>query len=263
MRRQLVVGNWKMNTMLSDAIILATGIRNTSGNYSGIEIVLCPPFVWLYPLAEILEKSPANISLGAQNLHWAEEGAFTGEVSAKMLKKLCSYVIIGHSERRKFMGDNQEIVNEKVIQALKQNLKPILCVGEDKKMSENLIYSNEIDPKTMTIEQLRSGLDNIKRDDIDKIVIAYEPVWAIGTGHAATGAYAVAVIDKLRQVLAKKYGRQVADEMRILYGGSVDSKNIAEYVLQPAIDGVLVGGASLKLGEFSKICQTVSSYKET
>ena len=253
MRKPIIVGNWKMNTTLADATVLATQIKNNIADLD-VDVVLCPPFTWLYPVAEILEKSPKNIHLGAQNMWFAPKGAMTGEVSPFMVKSLAKYVILGHSERRSHFHEDNTLINDKIQAALENNLKPIVCVGETKKMGEQVAGSKKSD---ITV-QLRSSLKGISRNLADDIIVAYEPVWAIGTGNAATGAYAASVIEGLRNTLVDLFGHPVAERMRILYGGSVDSENVREFVFQPEIDGVLAGGASLKAKEFIKICREAS-----
>lgn len=256
MRKPLIVGNWKMNTNLADATVLATQVKNAVADL-GVDIVLCPPAVWLYPLAEILEHSPKNLYLGAQNMWFAPKGAMTGEISPPMVKALAKYVILGHSERRTHLYEDNSLINDKIMAALEYNLTPIICVGELKKMIEDKkagrprknFGENDI------FSQLKGSLKGISRNDADKIVIAYEPVWAIGTGNPATGGYAAQVSHDLRDVLADLFGRPVSERIKILYGGSVDSENVREFVFQPEIDGVLAGGASLNAKEFIKICR--------
>ena len=259
MRKPLIIGNWKMNTSLADATVLATQIKNAVADL-GVDVVLCPPAVWLYPLAEILEHAPKNLHLGAQNMWFAKKGAMTGEISPLMVKTLAKYVILGHSERRSHFHEDNSLINDKIMAALESNLTPIVCVGETKKMigdkkagrprknfGQNDIFS-----------QLKGSLKNISRNDADKIIIAYEPVWAISTTPGredATGAYASEIIKDLRDVLADLFGKPVSERIKILYGGSVDSENVREFVFQPEIDGVLAGGASLKAQEFIKICR--------
>ncbi len=257
MRRPLIVANWKMNTTLADAIVLTTSVKNNIANLD-VEVILCPPFVWLYPVAEILEKRPKNLHLGAQNMWFTAHGAITGEISPVMIKALAKYVILGHSERRKNFGETNALVNDKVKAALDYNLTPIVCVGEIKKMREEKRgrgRPTKVDLSSNVSHQLSAALQGIGSDDAEKIVVAYEPVWAIGTGEAATGAYAASVAAQLREVFVKKYGRSLSERVKILYGGSVDEDNIKEFIYQPEIDGVLVGGASLKAKEFIKICR--------
>ena len=257
MRKPLIIGNWKMNTSLADASVLTTSIRNAVGGWD-VDVVLCPPFTWLYPVAEILEKAPKNLHLGAQNMWFAEKGPMTGEISPLMLKNLVKYVILGHSERRSHFNETDALINDKIHAALKYGLTPIICVGELKKMQEEKRGKGrptKVDIRSDVTHQLRSALDKITRNDAEKIIVAYEPVWAIGTGNPATGAYAAQVVARLREVFAKKYGQELSERIRILYGGSVDSENVREFIYQPEIDGVLAGGASLKAKEFIKICR--------
>jgi triosephosphate isomerase len=256
MRKPIIIGNWKMNTNLSDAVVLTTDIKNHIGSLD-IDVVLCPPSIYIYPVAEIVDRGPKNLEVGAQNIWFAEKGAMTGEISATMLKGLAKYVILGHSERRSHFAESDTLVNDKIQTALKNNLTPIVCVGEIKKMTEskNRGRPTKIDLRSDIFTQLKNTLKNINRIDAEKLIIAYEPVWAIGTGNAATGAYASDVIEKLRDIIAKKYNKSLSERIRILYGGSVDSENVREYIYQPEIDGVLVGGSSLKSKEFIRICK--------
>ncbi|HEY83044.1 MAG TPA: triose-phosphate isomerase [Dehalococcoidia bacterium] len=243
MRIPFIAGNWKMNTTVGEAIRLVQAMREELDKVSHVDKVLCPPFVSLAPLKELLKGS--SIKLGAQNLYFAEKGAYTGEISPLMLADLCEFVIIGHSERRQYFHETGEVVNKKVLAALKAGLKPILCIGE--KLEENEASRTE----EVITEQLNSSLAEVK--DLAGLVIAYEPVWAIGTGRAATGEQANETIAFIRQNIAKRYGEKRAQEVRILYGGSVTAANAAEFMHQPEIDGALVGGASLKATEFLSI----------
>ncbi len=243
MRTPFIAGNWKMNTTVSEAIRLVRAMREELDKVGGVDKVICPPFVSLVPLKELLKDS--SIKLGAQNLYFAEKGAYTGEISPLMLAELCEFVIIGHSERRQYFHETGEVVNKKVLAALKVGLKPILCIGE--RLEENEAGRTE----EVITEQLNSSLAEVK--DLTNLVIAYEPVWAIGTGRAATGEQANETIAFIRQKLAKRYGEKQAQQVRILYGGSVTAANAAEFMHQPEIDGALVGGASLKATEFLSI----------
>jgi len=241
-RAPLIVANWKMNTTLADATVLLTTVRNGLEAIEGIEVVLCPPYVWLVPLAEELHKAKLhNLHLGAQNMFWQDEGAFTGEVSPVMLKHLVSYVILGHSERVAHFGETETVVNRKLKASLHHHLKPIVCVGEQRKSA---------DPHKTVIAKLKKLLDGVGQERWEKIAIAYEPVWAIGTGDPATGQQA--------EVVARAIRDQFGSGPTILYGGSVDPKNSLEFLLQPAIDGLLVGGSSLAASQFLKICQLAS-----
>lgn len=259
MRKPLVIANWKMNTNLADATVIATSVKNKVGDFD-VDVVLCPPSVWLCPVAEILQHAPKNISVGAQNMWFTENGAVTGEISAEMVKGLAKYVILGHSERRRYFSETDELINDKIRAALKHSLTPILCVGELKKQitKRGKGRPNNTDIRSNVTLQLKHALDGISRSDVEKIIIAYEPVWAIGTGEAATGAYAAEVAGNLRNFLSGKYSKALSERMRILYGGSVDEKNIREFTYQPEIDGALVGGASLKVNEFVQICREAS-----
>lgn len=254
MRIPIIAGNWKMHKTVAEALDLVRELRRGLLEVEGVEVVLCPPFVALAPVAELLK--PTRIGLGAQNMFWEDQGAYTGEVSPLMLKDLVQYVILGHSERRQYFGETDEGVNRKVQAALKHGLKPIICVGEN-------LEENEAGRTNAVVErQLRSALRDIPAEQARALVIAYEPVWAIGTGKPATGAGANAVIGlTVRGVLADLYGEETAQAVRIQYGGSVNPKNIAEFMIQPDIDGALVGGASLKAPDFIAIVQETARAK--
>lgn len=256
MRKPLIIANWKMNTTLADATVLTTSIKNAITDLD-INVVLCPPFTWLYPMAEILERSPKNIELGAQNMWFTEKGAMTGEISPLMVKTLAKYVILGHSERRSHFHEDNSLVNDKVHSALEHKLIPIVCVGENKKMGEEKHAGRptQRSSESNITNQLKGSLKKISRNDIDDVIIAYEPVWAIGTGNAATGAYAAGIVADLRKVIADMFGKLTSERIRILYGGSVTEENVREFIYQPEIDGVLAGGASLRASEFIKICR--------
>lgn len=263
MRKPLIVANWKMNTTLSDALVMTTAIKNAVHNLE-VDVVLCPPFPWLVPMRELLEHGPDNLYLGAQNMWFAEKGAMTGEVSPIMLKNLADFVILGHSERRSHFNESDDLINDKVQAALNNHLKPILCVSEYKK-SEEIKRTRgrpSKDSRADVFEQLKNNLKGVSSQDISKIAIAFEPVWAISTTPdtkgAASGVYAGNMLSLLKEELKSKYGSEDIEDVQMLYGGSVDSKNIGEFIGQNEIDGVLVGGASLKANEFIKICQEAS-----
>ena len=243
MRVPMIAGNWKMNTTVGEAVDLVKTMRKNLDKISNVDKVICPPFVSLATIRELIKKS--SIKLGAQNLYFAEKGAYTGEISPLMLADLCEFVIIGHSERRQYFNETGELVNQKIAAALKVSLKPILCIGE--RLEENEAGKTE----EVVAEQLNSSLAGI--DDLNGLLIAYEPVWAIGTGKAATGEQANETISFIRRNVARLYDDKIAREIRILYGGSVTSANAAEFMQQPEIDGALVGGASLKATEFLSI----------
>ncbi|MGB8645034.1 MAG: triose-phosphate isomerase [Anaerolineae bacterium] len=251
MRTPIIAGNWKMNTTLATAAELTAAMRDelaklVSGGRQ--EIVLCPPFISLARVAELVKGS--GIQTGAQNMYFEAKGAFTGEIAPNMLSGLVQYVILGHSERRQYFGETDEGVNKKIKAALANNLKPIVCIGE------NLQQNEAGQTNTFVGNQVRAALAGLSADQVRGLVLAYEPIWAIGTGKAATGAGANAVIAMaVRGPVADLYGEAVAQAVRVQYGGSVTAKNIDEFIVQPDIDGALVGGASLKPEEFIPICQ--------
>lgn len=245
MRRPLVVANWKMYTSFSDAVVLSTAIRDGVENISGLEIVLCPPSVWLTEVAHIIHKDLSHISLGAQNIHYLSEGDFTGEISASMIRDVAKYVIVGHSERRKHFDEDISIISRKVAAAIDASLSPIVCVGEKNRSQAS---ASEV------ASELKDELSDVKKEDYKNLIIAYEPVWAIGSEEPATPEHAARVITALREV--------VHFETPILYGGSVDASNVYKFVSRPEIDGVLVGRSGLKSREFIKICRIVAEYKK-
>lgn len=252
MRRPLVAGNWKMYMTAAEARVLVSGLLPGLTAIHGVDIVLCPPFTSILPVAAMLEGT--GISVGAQNMHWEDSGAYTGEVSPTMLAEFCKYVIIGHSERRAYFGETDANVNRKVKAALAHNLVPIMCVGET-------LAENEAGNTTEVVtRQVREGMDGIEAASVPGIVIAYEPVWAIGTGRAATAEGANRVIaDIIRFTLGQMYSESVAQDVRVLYGGSVKASNAGEFFQQEDIDGALVGGASLKVTEFVPIVNAAAS----
>ena len=244
MRTPLVAGNWKMNKTVAEARDLVSTMSAKLGEIAIVEKVLCPPYFVIPAMAEMLRS--AGIGLGAQNLHWEEKGAFTGEVSPGMVKEFCQYVIIGHSERRAYFGETDESVNKKLHAAMKAGLIPIVCVGETLEQYEAEATSEVVR------RQIRVGLAGIASPE--KLVVAYEPVWAIGTGKASSGENANFVHQQvIRPALGELFGAQNAEAIRILYGGSVTAANAAEFFAYPDIDGALVGGASLKPDEFVAI----------
>jgi triosephosphate isomerase len=251
MRVPMIAGNWKMNTTVNEAVELVNEMRQELDKISNVDKVICPPFISLAAVSELIKGS--SIKLGAQNLYFEEKGAYTGEISPLMLAELCEFVIIGHSERRQYFKETGEIVNKKVRAALKVKLKPILCIGES--LEENEAGRTE----KVIAEQLRSSLAGI--DFVNGLIIAYEPIWAIGTGRAATGEQANETIGFIRQNIAKLYNKDIAQGIRILYGGSVTADNAAEFVNQTEIDGALVGGASLKADQFLSIVKQTSKIK--
>lgn len=247
MRPPLIVGNWKMNGLVTEARELAVGLREKLGDFPGpAEVVVCPPFLVLAAVHEALEGG--RIGLGAQDVHWETKGAFTGEVSTTMLKEAgCATVIIGHSERRHIMGETHVMVNRKIKAALAAGLLPIVCVGE-------LLEERTMGVTREVVErQIEKGLEGLTPEEIRKIVIAYEPVWAIGTGKTASPRQAQEVHHYIRKLITRKAGEAVGQGMRILYGGSVSPENVKDLMAQEDIDGALVGGASLNADSFAKI----------
>ena len=240
-RRPLIAANWKMNLgSCAEALDLVRKIRHPLSRVTGVEVVLCPPFTVLAGLAEVLR--PSSLALGAQNMHWEDGGAHTGEISPSMLSALCEYVIVGHSERRATgsANDDDSAVNRKARAALAAGLTPIVCVGEDLEQNEH----GETD--TFVGLQVRAALDGLAPDQARQCLIAYEPIWAIGSGRSASPTVANRTIGlTIRGALAQGLGESVAEEIRVLYGGSVTADNISGFMAMPEIDGALVGGASL------------------
>jgi len=245
-RLPFIAGNWKMNKTVGEALDLVRELKTAISGVKGVEVAVAPPFTALYAVHKELEGS--SIRLAAQNLYWEEKGAFTGEISPLMIKEIgCHYVIIGHSERRQFFGETDETVNRRIKAVLFQDLKVIFCIGETLKEREG--------GKTFSVveRQVEGGLKGLGDKEMKNIVIAYEPVWAIGTGKTATPEQAEEVHRFIREKIEKLYSREVSKEIRIQYGGSVTPENIQGLMIQPNIDGALVGGASLKAESFSKI----------
>ena len=243
MRTPFVAGNWKMNKTVAEARALVAEMTPPLRTIKGVEKVLCPPFMSLVPMAALLQGT--DIGLGAQNIHWEPKGAYTGEIAPGMVAEFCKYVIIGHSERRTYFGETDESVNKKTVAARTSNLIPIVCVGE------TLAEYESGQTAEVVSRQVREGLKGLDAEFAARLVVAYEPVWAIGTGRASTGENANAVVrDYIRKPLAAMYGDEAAQAVRVLYGGSVTGANAAEFFGQPDIDGALVGGASLKVDDF-------------
>ncbi len=251
MRRPVVAANWKMNKTVPEALELTRELLAQIQPFTKVERVICPAFVALTTVAPL--AAAAGVGLGAQNMYWEKSGAFTGEVSPTMLVGLCQYVIIGHSERRQYFGETDEGVNKKARAALAAGLTPIICVGE------NLAENEAGRTAEVVVRQTRGAYAGLSADDALKTIVAYEPVWAIGTGRAATPAGANAVIGlHIRGALAALYASSVADSVRVQYGGSVTAANAADLMAQPDIDGALVGGASLKPAEFGAIVRAAN-----
>lgn len=251
LRRPIVAGNWKMNTTLAEATVLAGAVREPLSALAAVDSVLCPPFVWLGAVRDVLRGS--SVGLGAQNCHYELKGAFTGEVAPPMLAELgCSHVIVGHSERRALFGETDDGVAKKLRAAQAHGLVPIVCVGE--RLDEREAgRTNEV-----VGHQVRAALKGLPGDAVGALVLAYEPIWAIGTGHAATAEQANDTIGFIRDSVRPLLGSGAAAAVRIQYGGSVTPANAAELFAQPEIDGALVGGASLRAQDFVAICQAAA-----
>lgn len=246
MRRPLLAGNWKMHYGVSEGVALVEALTADLTDLSDRDVLVCPPFTLLGSLAPLLDGTA--VALGAQNMHYEAKGAYTGEIAPQMLKELgCSYVILGHSERRQYFGETDELINRKAHAALANGLKPIVCVGEVKAERDSG------QAESVVVGQLRGSLAGLSAEQLRGVVIAYEPVWAIGTGDTATPADAQAMHARIRAELAALSDQATADAVIIQYGGSVKPDNVDELMAQPDIDGALVGGASLKAADFIRI----------
>ena len=249
MRRKIIAGNWKMNMLPNEAMSFINELEPYAKN-AKCEIILCVPYTDLF--YSLLTAQNTNIKIGAQNMHWEEAGAYTGEIAPNMLKCInVEYVIIGHSERRQYFAETDETVNKKIKAALKHELNPILCVGETMKQRE-LGLEEEI-----IKQQIIGALEGITKEQVEKIVIAYEPIWAIGTGKVATKDDANNMIKLIRKEIESLYNKETANNVSILYGGSVNKNNSKELFETSDIDGALVGGASLKVEEFNQIIKSM------
>ncbi len=251
MRKPFIAGNWKMNMNSAGAADLASGLANELKGIDTVDVAVCPPSVYLQGVAK--ELSSSNISLGSQNVYFEGNGAFTGELSCEMLKDVCcAYAIIGHSERRHVLGETDELINKKVSAAIAGGLLPILCVGE-------LLEEREAQKTTEVVtEQIKKGLAGITAEKMLAVTVAYEPVWAIGTGKTATADQAQEVHAMIRALLADMYDQATADQIRIQYGGSAKPANTAELMANPDVDGLLVGGASLKVADFAAMIKAIA-----
>jgi triosephosphate isomerase len=246
MRTPIIAGNWKMHKTIAEAVQLARGIREGVTEVQGVDVVLCPPFTALAAVEDVISNS--KVELGAQNMYFEEQGAFTGEISPLMLEGLCDYVILGHSERRQYFGETDEGVNQKIKAALAHNLLPIVCVGE------NLDQNEAGETVKFVGGQVKAAFDGLSAAEAVKVVVAYEPIWAIGTGKTAEPADANRIIaQSVRVPLAEMYGDEVTQQIRVQYGGSVKPNNIEAFMAQPEIDGALVGGACLQIDSFVAI----------
>jgi triosephosphate isomerase len=252
LRKRIIAGNWKMNKSVAEAKDLASEIKRELADCRDVDVVLCPPFTALPIVGEVMDTT--QIKFGAQNMHWESDGAYTGEISANMLRSIyCHYVILGHSERRSYFGETDAIVNKKAKAALAANLTPIVCVGET--LEERKAESH----KAVVKAQLEGSLADISVDDLKRVVLAYEPVWAIGTGEVATPAQAQDMHAFIRSVLAEIANADVADGVRIQYGGSMKPSNAAELLGQADIDGGLIGGAALDARSFVELVRIAQS----
>jgi triosephosphate isomerase len=251
MRTPIIAGNWKMHKTVAEAVELARGVRDAVTDVSGVDVVLCPPFTAIAAVGEVVAGS--DVGVGAQNMYFETQGAFTGEISPLMLKELCQFVILGHSERRQFFGETDEGVNKKMKVALANGLTPIVCVGE------NLEQNEAGETNAFVGGQVKAAFDGVPGTDAVKIIVAYEPIWAIGTGRNADPATANGIIkESIRGVLANMYGAEAAEQIRIQYGGSVKPNNVVDYMGQPDIDGALVGGASLTVEKFLPLVEAAA-----
>lgn len=246
MRKPFIAGNWKMYKTVAQALELVAGLKQTLGDVLTMELAVCPPATALAAVSGALAGS--NIGVGAQNMYWKDEGAFTGEISPVMVKDLAQYVILGHSERRQFFGETDETVNLKLKAALAHGITPIVCIGE------SLEQNKAGETVSFVGSQMRGAFADVSAEDAAKVVLAYEPIWAIGTGLTATPGDANRIIkEAIRDVLAALYGAATAEAIRVQYGGSVKPDNMADFIVMPDIDGALVGGASLKVDSFTAI----------
>jgi triosephosphate isomerase len=245
-RTPLIAGNWKMHKTVAEAVETTRQLMELTADVTGVEMMIAPPSTALAPMAQLLKGS--EIGLGAQNLFWEKQGAYTGELSAQMLLSAgCRYVLIGHSERRQFFGDTDETVNKRLKAALAAGLIPVVCIGESEAEREA--------GKTFSVldKQIIDGLEGVLSDDLGSLIIAYEPVWAIGTGKTASDDQAQDAHHYIRQLLARRFDKALANTVRILYGGSVKPSNVKALMAMPDIDGALVGGASLEAESFSQL----------
>lgn len=250
-RKKMMAGNWKMNKTVAEAVVLTQDISNQyDERWEEIDVVLCPPFVDLKPAKTVLEFDRVSIKVGAQNVHWEAEGAFTGEISVPMLKEIgCEFCIVGHSERRSLFEETDEMVNKKVKALLAAEITPIVCVGE------SLAVREAGDTENFVCAQLKAACAGLDASQVSKFVIAYEPIWAIGTGRSATPEQAQEVCAALRTALAREYGEECASVTRILYGGSMKPENVDALLAQQDIDGGLIGGAALQAASFRQLIE--------
>ncbi len=254
MRHFLIAGNWKMNKTASEGVSLVESLLALASPSSSVEVVLAPPFTAIPAVAHVLSGQAGRFALAAQNVFWEERGAFTGEISPAMLADLgCRYVIVGHSERRHLLGETDDMVNKKVHALLRHGLRPILCVGETKAERQ------QGRTHAVVARHVTQGLDRVSAEQMKLVTLAYEPVWAIGTGDAATPDQAAEVHRHIRALVASHWSTSISTELRILYGGSVTAGNVAQYLASPEVNGALVGGACLDADGFAKIIRIADS----
>ncbi|MED9872468.1 MAG: triose-phosphate isomerase [Eggerthellaceae bacterium] len=252
MRKYLMAGNWKMNKTISEAIVLTQQLCNQyNRKWDNVDIVVCPPAIDIKSVYTVIDFDKTNIAIGAQNAHWEESGAFTGEISIPMIKEAgCEYCIVGHSERREMFNETDTTVNQKVKALIEAGIAPIVCVGESLAMRDSGDYGAFI------VAQVRAALAGLDESDMKNVVIAYEPIWAIGTGRTATPEQAEEVCGAIRATLKDMFGEGVAEACRVLYGGSMNVGNVESLLAQPDIDGGLIGGASLQADSFRQLIES-------
>jgi triosephosphate isomerase len=253
MRHPIIAGNWKMYKTLAEAISFVKELAPALAPFNAVERVVCPPFIALGGVSEALAGT--GVAVGAQSVHWEAQGAFTSQIAPTMLQRIVSYVIIGHSECRQYLNETDETVNKKVKAALAYNLKPIIAVGE------SLSQFEAGQTESFVAGQVRAALAGVDSANLSNIVMAYEPIWAIGTGKNASSEIANRIVGLIRSTLAELYGKPAAETVRIQYGGSVKPDNMVEYMSQPEIDGALVGGASLKVADFTRLVELAAQAK--
>ena len=254
MRKYLIAGNWKMNKTMSEAIVLTQQLCNQyNRKWDNVDIVVCPPAIDIKSVYTVIDFDKTKIAVGAQNVHWEESGAFTGEISIPMIKEAgCEFCIVGHSERREMFNETDTSVNLKVKALIEADIAPIVCVGESLSMRDSGDYVGFI------VAQVRAALAGLDEADMKKVVIAYEPIWAIGTGRTATPEQAEEVCAAIRATIADMFGKGVADACRVLYGGSMNVGNVESLLAQPDIDGGLIGGAALQSDSFRQLIEAAS-----
>lgn len=254
MRKYLMAGNWKMNKTMSEAIVLTQQLCNQyNRKWDNVDIVVCPPAIDIKSVYTVIDFDKTKIAVGAQNVHWEESGAFTGEISIPMIKEAgCEFCIVGHSERREMFNETDTSVNLKVKALIEADIAPIVCVGESLSMRDSGDYVGFI------VAQVRAALAGLDEADMKKVVIAYEPIWAIGTGRTATPEQAEEVCAVIRATIADMFGKGVADACRVLYGGSMNVGNVESLLAQPDIDGGLIGGAALQSDSFRQLIEAAS-----